>query len=136
MSYWKYPNIPFETLKGKTLTKIEGMEVDNDEIRFYCSDGSVYLMYHEQECCEGVEIDDVCGDVNDLIGEEILVAEEIIHEGENPEGVIPPKYQESFTWTFYKLATKKGYVDLKWYGSSNGYYSESVDFKDITELKE
>ena len=127
-----YNTVTFDVLKGKTLTKIEGMEAGNDVVKFYCTDGSVYEMYHPQDCCESVTIEDVCGDVDDLIGSEILVADEIIHEGENPEGVeLPEHHDYSFTWTFYKFATRKGYVDLRWYGESNGYYSESVDFRQI-----
>jgi hypothetical protein len=118
-------------LNGKTITKIDGMEAGNDVVRFYCTDGSIYEMYHSQDCCENVMIEDVCGDVDDIIGSEIIVADDIIHKDENPEGVEVPEYQDSFTWTFYKFATIKGYVDLRWYGEGNGYYSERVDFVQV-----
>lgn len=112
-------------LLGKTLVSIEGLKNGNDEIIFKTSDGEIYRMYHSQQCCENVYIEDICGDVEDLIGTPILRAEEKTNRDKPREG---DEFVESFTWTFYTLATKKGYVDIRWYGESNGYYSESVDF--------
>jgi len=74
---------------------------------------------------------DIAGDINDLIGSPILLAEVVTNENENPPGVEILEYQESFTWTFYKLSTKKGSVTISWYGESNGYYNESVTFTKI-----
>ena len=119
-------------LIGKTITDIKN---DNYEILFTCSDGKQFKMYHAQDCCENVEIEDICGDLKDLIGSPILKAEESTSD-ENPLGVKIPEFQDSFTWTFYKFATVKGYVDIRWYGESNGYYSESVDFIEIGVDKE
>lgn len=119
----------FKDLLGKTITKIEGMEVGSDKIIFTLNTGDQYKLYHEQGCCESVAIEDVCGVVDDLIGSPITMADES-SSGENPDGVTKG-YQDSFTWTFYKLATFKGFVDVRWYGESNGYYSESVDFAKI-----
>jgi len=120
MSYRNYVN--FDVLKGLTLKEVN---VDGSMIRFVAVNGDTYEMYHDQDCCESVSIESVVGDIEDLIGSEILVAEES-SSGENPEDADVSEYQESFTWTFYKLATRKGYVDIRWYGESNGYYSESV----------
>ena len=109
-------------LLGKTLKSVKQHGVAS--ITFITTDGVEYLMYHEEDCCESVEIEDICGDLNDLVGEPLLVAE----EASNCDG--PPKndYSESYTWTFYKFATIKGHVTIRWYGESNGYYSESADF--------
>lgn len=113
-------------LKGKTLLSYDNL---GDELKFYCTDGTKYKMYHNQDCCESVTIEDITGDMDDLVGSEILLAEEV-SDFEEPE---KESYCGSYTWTFYKLATIKGSVTIRWYGESNGYYSESVDFCDITD---
>lgn len=120
-------------LLGKTLVKIEVNE-NKDEIVFTEDSGKQWLMFHDQDCCECVDIEDIDGNLEDLIGSPILMAEEVSTE-ENPDGpqVKEEWWDESETWTFYKFATVKGYVTIRWYGTSNGYYSESVDFILIEE---
>lgn len=122
--------IIFEDMKGKTLSKIENDA--NEALIFTTTEGEVYKLYHESDCCESVYIEDICGDLDALIGNPLLVVEEVVHEScTNPEGVPDMEYQDSFTWTFYKMDTVKGGVTIRWYGESNGYYSEYVDFRRI-----
>jgi hypothetical protein len=115
-----------EDLLNKIIFKIENHD---DRINFYCSDGHIYSMYHEQDCCESVCIDDINGDLNDLIGSPILMADESCSSNTNLDGSpLDDEYgTESCTWTFYRFATVKGYVNIRWFGASNGYYSESVN---------
>lgn len=120
----------FEDLKGKVLINIEN--VNDEELIFTLDTGEKYELFHNQDCCENVTIEDIAGDLSDLIGSPILMAEEVTNSETNPEG-FHEEYQDSFTWTFYKLATIKGYVTIRWYGESNGYYSESVEWKNLTE---
>lgn len=117
----------FKDLLGLTLTNVE--RVGDEEIKFTVSDGRVFKLDHYQDCCESVYIESIAGDLTDLIGNPITLAEEVTSEENPPDAKAETlEYQDSFTWTFYKLATIKGYVDIRWYGESNGYYSESVDF--------
>ena len=95
------------------LTKVEGLKKDNNVVIFFAEDGSVFEMYHDKNFCESVTVDDVCGDVDYLIGSEILQAETLVNY-EWPYGVDKPMYEsDSFTWTFNKIVTRKGYVDIR-----------------------
>lgn len=138
---WHDENVRrFEVLKGLTIKSMIGASAGSDEILIETECGKTFKMHHESPRpfpsiriarCESVSIDSVVGDVSDLIGVPILLAEE-------SESDQPPKNEndESYTWTFYKLGTVKGYVDIRWYGSSNGYYySERVDFEEIVSGK-
>lgn len=117
----------FRDLVGETLTSVIG-EVGSEQIYFTAKGGRTWRMFHNQLCCESVTVEDIFGDLSDLVGSPIVSAEESTSENVNPAGIKPPEYQDSFTWTFYRIATAKGLVVIRWYGSSNGYYSESVDF--------
>jgi hypothetical protein len=119
----------FSEFKGKIITSIEGAKVGNDEIIFSLSTGEKFRLFHNQDCCESVLIEEIIGEIDDLIDSVITEAEEITSH-ENPEGY-KPEYQGSFTWTFYKIGTKKGFVTIRWYGESNGYYGEEVDFEEV-----
>jgi len=110
-----------ELMKGKTFVQVTG-SVGSGEMLFVTAEGEQFLFSHYQDCCESVDINDIVGDLQDLVGEPLLIAEEV-------SGVTEPdeEHYESYTYTFYKFATRKGYVDVRWLGESNGYYSESVD---------
>lgn len=122
-------DVKFSDLLGKTPIKVE--KVDDENLYFEFED-CIYLMHHWGDCCEVVEIEDICGDLQDLVGTPILLAEESTNSEDNPKD---EECDFSFTWTFYKLATKKGYVDIRWYGTSNGYYSEEVSLTKFKKLR-
>lgn len=100
---------------------------DDEQLVFECEDGRQFSFYHSQDCCEHVSIESVVGDLNDLVGAPIVRADEETSE-DDPQDYKRDYPPESVTWTFYKFATRKGYVDVRWLGESNGYYSESVSY--------
>lgn len=149
---WYDQEVKMEELVGVIFKSITVNEA-KDEIIFVTDNDIELKMYHSQDCCEGVSIDDICGDLDDLLLTPITRSEEATNTGtgetkysyedgvpnvttitgEWPEGVPLPEYNpESYTWTFYKFSTIKGSVTIRWYGSSNGYYSESVRLVDVS----
>lgn len=112
-------------LVGQTITSVYVNEDGRDaHILFTTDEGYIYKMYHEQDCCEYVTIESIVGDVDDLIGQKIEVAESRSNSSYSEE-------DDSQTWTFYCIRCVKTSVDIRWHGSSNGYYSEGVTFERI-----
>jgi hypothetical protein len=118
----------FPDLQGKVFEKVENL--DNSALVFNGgTQDSSYVFFHEQDCCESVYIEDICGDLSDLESTPILNVEEVIsNKYDTEDSPKPCTDYDSCTWTFYKFSTIKGSVTVRWFGESNGYYSESVDF--------
>lgn len=113
--------IIIESLIGKVLTDVRKCV---SELKMYVSDTEYLLFEHYPECCEEVYIESVTGDLDDLVGTPILMAEEV----SDIKAAALSEDHDSWTWTFYKFATIKGNVTIRWYGTSNGYYSERVNW--------
>jgi len=96
-----------EDLKGRVLTRVE--KIDSDELRFYLTDDHYIKMYHQQDCCESVTIEDIVGDLDDLVGTPLLLAEEVDNYDQEPN----EEYYESYTWTYYRFRTIKGSAGQK-----------------------
>lgn len=115
-----------DELLHKTITKSE--QIDDDQIKFYLSDGAVVTLQHDQDCCESVRIVDVDGDINNLVGY-VHEAEVITNDNFQPkmtEGDDDLYYDDAVLWTFYKIGTENEFVNIRWLGTSNGYYGIEV----------
>lgn len=123
-----FDEIAVIVLLGKTMTAVDRISSDlGDVIMFTGDTGEQWKMHHLRGGYATVYLDDIAGDLNDLVGTPITMAELVTNRG-NPKD---PEWHDSSTWTFYKLATVKGYVTIRWYGTSNGWYSEDVSFHQI-----
>ena len=130
----------FENLVGKIIVSVEE-KLGYDQVEDYSynstyliietSEGDIYNMGVELDCyfCDQQVELDIEGSWSDIIGVPILIAERVTNETDKFGRKELEK--ESFTWTFYKLATINGYMTISWLGTSNGYYSEEAEFKKI-----
>lgn len=112
-------NEEIKEIINKIPVKVENLQ--NEILLMTFSDGSVGKWFHSQDCCESVSIEDVCGDFEDLLHTPLLVAE--VRKSFDSDWSVDQQ------WTFYTFRTIKGSVDVRWYGTSNGFYSTSVDFR-------
>jgi hypothetical protein len=102
---------PLEQLLGRTMRSVTRRRSvtrnQTETIDFVCIDGTRWEMYCEPNDVPNYvtwEIEEVIGDLEDLVGAPIAIADE--------------------RCTFYRFATVKGCVTVRWSGSSNGVYRE------------
>lgn len=114
---WGSPSFEVKEMLGKTFKSVA--KTHNDRLVFTDQNGDQYIFHHYQGCCESVDIADLVGDLEDFEGSPLL-------EAEVSSSSSIDEY-DSNTWTFYKFGTIKGHVNIRWFGASNGYYSETVD---------
>ena len=113
---------------GAVITSIHGA-VGDEQLTVLAADGRQFRFWYEHDCCASCNITDIIGDLADLLESPLLVAEEVSSaDAERPAG----EYIESYTWTFYRFATARGTVTVRWLGESNGYYSERVSFEVVS----
>ena len=106
--------IPFDSLQGSVLLSFEKLD---DRVSFITDKGKFTLISFESWCgndCD-VSLEDIDVDISRLFNEEIVLAEETIDSND-----------ENASYSFYKLRTNNDSVTLRFYGRSNGYYSESM----------
>jgi hypothetical protein len=114
----------FKELLGHSMSSVQ--QVRDAELVFTRRDGRAFKFHYEPDCCATCYIEDVCGDLADLVGSPLV---EAVHVS-NYTREAPPN-ADSYTWTFYRFSTVKGTVTVRWLGESNGYYSESVSFDEV-----
>lgn len=115
-------------LKMKILA-VRGMRVGSKEVEIDTDRGTIW-MYHPQECCEQVELVDVTGDPEDLVGGILVLFEHRTHRNPNEK---PPKKStkkgcpaNDNPFVFYELRTTKGDVTLRWEKTSDTAYGTDV----------
>lgn len=105
-----------ELMENEIIETIITNEVIDIDFLLMKSKDKIFVFTHIQDCSEDVHIEEIIGDLDNLLNTPLTMAE------------VVTDISDGVTWTFYKFATIKGYVTIRWMGMSNGYYSEEVDF--------
>lgn len=118
--------ILFNAVRLENLPDNQRPDLDDgsyDRLVFVLNDGTAFVLHNESEgdygCDVHIHLVDIEGDLFDLIDRPLVVSETASYSP-------PEKICDRETWTYYRLATPKGMVSLRWQGGSNGYYSEAV----------
>lgn len=108
---------------GKTIVKI--VNVNDDCLYFYLENGDYYMFLHkdDDDCHGDVRIESICGSLHNILNSPLTVAKATYSCGltDDIDNFLPDWKQETCTWSFYKFATDKGCITVRWFGTSTNY---------------
>lgn len=117
--------VDFSILQGLTLISIEKTETeDNGDKLVFKTDTRTFEMYHHQNCCEHVYLEDIDNDLHLFLNTPILLAEESFNSETDEDDYLTG-------WTFYKLSVMDNDLCIRWQGRSNGYYGVGASFYEL-----
>ena len=118
-------HVEFSDLVGEVLDSVD-IDKGENQILLTTRSGRRFMVYHEQDCCEKVQIVDQDGNFDNLIGKPIIEARDFaVDTGESESDY------DSQTTTTLVFRVDDQTVISRWIGDSNGYYSESVDIAEL-----
>lgn len=129
-----------EKLKGRKVLSV-AINPDKTTLKFILEAGlydNPILAYDAVgDCCSSSWFNNITGIAN-LIGEEVL---EVVDKEELPESTGSEDEGEYIQYYGFTLKTNKGFCDIEFRNSSNGYYggyleentAPNDDFKNVTE---
>lgn len=90
-------------IAGKTVDDIRDCKPESGSVTFRFDDGTYCTLGYHRGCCESPHVDDVAGNLDSLVGQVVVTAEE--HSFDSSDGSL---------WTFHRISTGKGAVTIRW----------------------
>lgn len=116
----------FDFIVGKTIESVIGLESQSEKVVLTFTDDTYVIFHHQQSCCESVYLEDY-----ELTGK---LEYGVINDAYSTSKCDDDEECDNIKlWTFYNINTSKGTLNLRWYGTSNGYYSVGVSVNYIEE---
>ncbi len=130
-----------DNLIGKTVNKLYVYNYDQSELVFFTDDNNIYDWNAFGDCCSESWFYHVLG-VDNLLGFKILKVEEHL-EQDATDNYSRQEFDRIYKVT---ITTTRGYCDIEFRNSSNGYYSgwateaqiedEDFSYDAFSEIKE
>ena len=112
-------SVNVEALIGLTLRRCVR---DGNEIHLYANNGLTFSLGNPRDA----EIEDICGELVDLVGSPITMAEEESWDDD------PSDDYSRLAWYYYKFATVKGYVTIR-FECTDGYYASYAQLTFVSD---